>query len=214
MLTGVPAPLMFTAPLTRLKLMPFVVLFVEVTLVKSKSTGVAGLAAFVILIAGALVVVKLPVLLVTVIEPVLSVPTSPLPFEAVPLKLAKVTLPAFGSPAPAPPRLTSVPADAVLLTVVVPNETDVPAARPLISMPLPGPATPEMLVVPAVTLPPPATCRKATGFAAAIVFCIVKVPNVLVPAELLESETAFVPPVTAEAVPIVVLPKLMSAVDC
>lgn len=141
-------------PLTRSRLTPCVPLLVEDSVVKFNAIGVAGAPAFVMLSAGPSVVVMLPVLLVTVIDPVFSVPTRPLPFVFVPPSERKLTLPALLA------KFTREPGEA-LVTAVLPNETEVLTPRLCMSMPCPVPATPEMLVVPATVLPPPAPLRKA-----------------------------------------------------
>lgn len=144
-------------PLTRSMLMPCVGLFVEETLVKLSAIGVAGATALVMLRATPVVAERLPVLLVTVIVPVLSAAIKASPLVLVALRERKVTLPAL--PLPLMPRFTAAPA-VVLLTVVAPKLADVPAARARISIPKPVATIPERLVVPATVLPP-AELRKA-----------------------------------------------------
>lgn len=135
-------------PLTRSRLIPCVPLLVDESAVKLSEIGVAGFAAFVILTAGPRVAVRLPVLLVTVIEPVFSVPVRPAPFVFVPPRDRNDILPTLLT------RLTSEPGEA-LFTVVAPNVTEVPVARLWISIPLPVPGTLGMLVAPTTVLPPP-----------------------------------------------------------
>ena len=121
-------------PLTRPRLIPFVPLLVEETVEKFSEIGVAGAAALVMLMPGPFVDEMLPALVVTLIWPVLPVPTRPLPFAVVMARLLKVTLPALG--VAAAPRFTPVPA-LPLLTVVAAKVTVVPTARLWMSMPMP-----------------------------------------------------------------------------
>lgn len=119
--------------------------------------GVAGAAALVRFKATPLVAERLPVLLVTVIDPVFATPIKASPLLFVALRERKLTLPAL--PLPLMPRLTAAPA-VVLVTDVVPKLTDVPAARARTSIPKPLATIPERVVVPATVLPP-AVLRKA-----------------------------------------------------
>src|SRR5438270_5901795 len=68
-----------------------------------------------------------------------------------------------------------------------------------------------MLVVPATVLPP--ELERKAALDGPLLFWMVSVPKVRVPAELFCSDMLFVPPDPALTVPMVVLPKLRSAFE-
>ena len=110
-------------------------------------------------------------------------------------RLAKVTVPTLFD------RLTPIPADAPLFTLVAPNVTEVPLARA--SMLIPVPPGFVMVVAPIVALPPPTECKRPTP----LLPLTDSEVNVRVPAELFWRDTPSVPPLT------LVMPKFIFAVD-
>ena len=93
-------PVVINEPLTRSRTIPWVVLLLLLTLAKASASGVV-VALLVILIAGPLVALMLPVLLVTVMSPLFSLASKPVPLLVVTSSAPNVIAPLC--------RLTPVP---------------------------------------------------------------------------------------------------------
>ena len=139
-----PAPLY--VPVTLVNVTPFAELLVLDTLLKFRVTGEVRLA-WEIAIAALLVALIFPVAEVTVICPVLSTPSRPIPLEVVISSAANIVLPVLVLMA------TPLPADAPLFTVV-PAKVTVLAE---LAMEIPMPPGLVMVVLPVTVVVPPPT---------------------------------------------------------